>query len=1842
METPKKGSGSAPSTPRKLENMSPEELIKNSKKQMVLLQKLKAKCDELQAKLKQKSDYDEIKLNLSDAETKLNGSSQELTSLKDSEAKLKQLNSSLTEELECIKMKQETLLTSLQYLQNDFNSASQEKETLLKTNQESQVMQKELKEKFAELQNERQDSTDQLHDKTQQLVALKDHIKKITASDEKLQETNKSLQTENKEIRNELAALKITLDMFKSTQKSSDDKSSEKIAELNKTVQTLTAKLLKFKEIHQKLKGEFAQTIEEKDIQQLECDTAKERCFTLQEKLESMTDTKDELETSLQTKETQLKDADDKINKMKEMHKENFEKLKQEFEDLLQRNETLSTSNKQLSSHEKELEHTLSESTRCREAVEEELKSLKSKMHDLNLKLSELELQQTNVSSDELDRLSKVVDEQSNEINVHKENLKKLVAENAALKKSLEDISLDKQNILKESHFHKERWAEVVSENKKTVGDLMEDINAKNASLSTLQSECSGAKSALDSANAIIYSLKEEVEMLTKSLNNQDEAMVRRVSQDETLKEESESKIQKLTEECQGYKSKITEMQKKEENLKEEMSQLNLERKSLENEVNTFKNDSQRLSSELNEKSANMNDLMNKVTNLESELSLYQSKSEQLTEEISSLKKCQTSGDSLLEELNSHKKENAEYTQIMFNLQLSLNEVRSECFELKQQNHNEKEKFETKLAAMENTNSELQTEAESTQQQCKNLKLEIKKLQTEMWDKSNAAQKEVENLPHSNSDVIELLKTENTNLKSQLKEYAEQASKASDLEEKLQTVVKSAAEFKGMNLSSNAKIDKLTLELRELSSTCEELTNKICVLENDKNQLENSLDDARSSLQTTENNLMKTKEQLTQCQLKYDQQVQDLMNQLEARLSEGNELHSRILLLQDDLNKVNLQHENFVKSSRNGENAAMNSYKEQLTALEDKLKSAQSLLEDINYKYEAEQSHNVELKNKLADSNALLNEKQTDFNGLEVKVEELTKLLGEAKDSLFAEKSMTQENVTRINALNDEIKSLQQLCMEGELQNEKQIAEIGKLTATLEEENFKFLKTQKENGNLQKENENLTRKCEELKEQIESSIVTNNESSSPGNNTKQQKEMETLQQSIKDKDTYSSKLKIIAVKAKKELDVIKQQLQTVQEENAQLNMKLANTESKLMGSQAQASNVQMMQIECDKLQDKVDQVTNEKQNLQKHFEEGINQMAAITSQKEELVRKITSLNEDMETLRKSKSDTERLVTTSKARIGSLEKEKDGLSKEKNVVKQELEASKIQLHSLTKKLEDNERKLTDSQTSLLEANKNMKQHDVMSLEMAQYEETICDLQSQVAEFQVLVQEGDVKAESLEKKIAELYEDRRTTEQLRLEAEERITDTKQLLDTTRDELSRLVEEDQKIRGQLDDANHQLEELQQQNEQYKIDLSSKASEERVLQDKIALLQTSNQRNSENYERKLKNLQAETDLLKNEKDTLASDYENYKVRVHSVLKQQKSKDSNQHVQSDDTELISLRQKTEQLQLKLVEIQNILSSRDNELDLLQGDYDRLLRQQQQSSESALERETRWKSRVKSLQQELATLRKQHSDVTSKLAQQDDIITTSVANEVSNLKSEHEKEVGSLKEELACKENELIRVRNELKAKMDEKIASTPKRSSVSTPPFFPRLHSTDAHVDYRSVAREAGEGEENPDQASVVSFEQLLQSSQIKSVTEMSESASVTSEVLLKQLETKFTAQSKQLEHTTEVARENESTALRLADQNKVLKEEIRRLEKNQERDTSVSNMEYLKNVVYKFVTLPPCDERVHLVPVIDMMLKLNPDEKKTLHTLALGEESLEESSSGWTSYLQRWSGMQ
>jgi hypothetical protein len=115
-----------------------------------------------------------------------------------------------------------------------------------------------------------------------------------------------------------------------------------------------------------------------------------------------------------------------------------------------------------------------------------------------------------------------------------------------------------------------------------------------------------------------------------------------------------------------------------------------------------------------------------------------------------------------------------------------------------------------------------------------------------------------------------------------------------------------------------------------------------------------------------------------------------------------------------------------------------------------------------------------------------------------------------------------------------------------------------------------------------------------------------------------------------------------------------------------------------------------------------------------------------------------------------------------------------------------------------------------------------------------------------------------------------------------------------------------------------------------------------------------------------------------------------------------------------------------------------------------------------------------------------------------------------------------------------------------------------------------------------------------------------------------------------------------KKNEHMTALIRESEANACRLADQAKVLKEEIRRLERNEEREQALSNMEYLKNVIIKFLKVGSV-EKEQLIPVLSTMLKLNDDEKKFVFEYAKGEgaEENEESANSWSSYVYRWTSL-
>lgn len=95
------------------------------------------------------------------------------------------------------------------------------------------------------------------------------------------------------------------------------------------------------------------------------------------------------------------------------------------------------------------------------------------------------------------------------------------------------------------------------------------------------------------------------------------------------------------------------------------------------------------------------------------------------------------------------------------------------------------------------------------------------------------------------------------------------------------------------------------------------------------------------------------------------------------------------------------------------------------------------------------------------------------------------------------------------------------------------------------------------------------------------------------------------------------------------------------------------------------------------------------------------------------------------------------------------------------------------------------------------------------------------------------------------------------------------------------------------------------------------------------------------------------------------------------------------------------------------------------------------------------------------------------------------------------------------------------------------------------------------------------------------------------------------------------------QIDNLTRAYLDSESTNSLLTEQVKALKEEIRRMQRGSERLLLAENLEYLKNVVFKFLSLESSqvEQKQRLIPVLSTVLKLSPDETAKLNSLAIAE---------------------
>ncbi|XP_075735659.1 uncharacterized protein LOC119185247 isoform X6 [Rhipicephalus microplus] len=328
----------------------------------------------------------------------------------------------------------------------------------------------------------------------------------------------------------------------------------------------------------------------------------------------------------------------------------------------------------------------------------------------------------------------------------------------------------------------------------------------------------------------------------------------------------------------------------------------------------------------------------------------------------------------------------------------------------------------------------------------------------------------------------------------------------------------------------------------------------------------------------------------------------------------------------------------------------------------------------------------------------------------------------------------------------------------------------------------------------------------------------------------------------------------------------------------------------------------------------------------------------------------------------------------------------------------------------------------------------------------------------------------------------------------------------------------------------------------------------------------------------------------------------EDLKVRAHSVLKQQKQNaaGANTSETSDvESEIVieNMKRQIDYLEKQLQMERDATKTARDDCEVMAQKHQHVL----------LEQKKEWRNRLDEVKQNA-------KDMAKELRKQLDLQHEKLSAEYQKKLEEKDAEYGQTIEKL---KNELGEVQ-----KMSAQAPTAPLQEMAA------------AGGDFSTLERQAGEGSESVTPPQQPLHQQLP--------WELVPATGATPlEILLEPPASVEARSQKTVSHLAELLNESECNNLRMTEQIRVLKEEIRRHERNYERQKHAVNLEYLKNIIMKFVTLRGGSEKERLVPVLTTMLKLSPDEKKDLEAVVTKEMQQDAAgASNWGGYLPRWTG--
>ncbi|XP_036418229.1 GRIP and coiled-coil domain-containing protein 2 [Colossoma macropomum] len=755
----------------------------------------------------------------------------------------------------------------------------------------------------------------------------------------------------------------------------------------------------------------------------------------------------------------------------------------------------------------------------------------------------------------------------------------------------------------------------------------------------------------------------------------------------------------------------------------------------------------------------------------------------------------------------------------------------------------------------------------------------------------------------------------------------------------------------------------------------------------------------------------------------------------------------------------------------------------------------------------------------------------------------------------------------------------------------------------------------------------------QLREEI--SHLQESRSSSLNENMRQ---MEILEKESKEKDERMNKIKAVAVKARKELEISKKEASELKEELEALKAEREKLSDSMKGIIHGAEDYKNLMIDYDKQtelldkeKEKVDAAEKLNADLTKRLQAAVEQNKQLLSEREDLMARMETLQSNVRQLEAQTLELHKLKSGLERDLETERLLKEQKTKDHQAAVRESEELNSLLHKQKQQLQQTEQQLE-------QLRKDAQQSTLLDMEMADYERLVKELNQQLSEKDRQIEEQESRAEAQRDREDKLTQEMESLKSLADNAEEKASKIKQLLVKTKKDLADAKKEEVSQMIIQSSLKGELEASQQQLENYKIQCSELTADRHRLQEQLKSANDQHQKAFSSYQHQLTTLQNELSSKKAELESTLSEFEGYKVRVHNVLKQQKNRSSTQSdAEFSKQEREHMETTLEQLRSKLQESQLNLQSGTVELQQLHTEHDMLLERHNKMLQQTVAKEAELRERVLSLHSENVALRSEHSQSVSQLTAQADALRSSFREQMHHLQEEHRSTVETLQRQISSLEAQLFQLQKE-----PASAGSAPVQQSRK--PQADRKLTELPLFDLQGIAREEGEGMETTETESISTagtppptLEQLLTSPDPKQ-----EPFVWQVEPSKEELTQKLNTASRSMEHLNSLLHESEATNAILMEQNNLLKSELRRLERNQEREKSVANLEYLKNVLLQFIFLRSGSEKQALLPVIHTMLQLSPEEKSKLAAIAQGEEEAAASrGSGWTSYLHSWSGI-